>query len=108
MKRSKFHRYFSPSVNDSSTSTSSSSSSSESESSASEALTNSNLSDTASQNKLPTEVVNFTTEAVFSGVSKSTRKNLLQETPVPISRRFTTETGGQFYQKVLEKKRYEF
>ena len=108
MKRSKFHRYSSPSVNDSSTSTSSSSSSSESESSASEALTNSNLSDTASQNKLPTEVVNFTTEVVFSGLSKSTRKNVLQETPVPFHADLQPKQVDSFIKKYLKRKGTNF
>ena len=108
MKRSKFHRYSSPSVNDSSTSTSSSSSSSESESSASEALTNSNLSDTASQNKLPTEVVNFTTEAFFSGLSKSTRKNVLQETPVPFHADLQPKQVDSFIKKYLKRKGTNF
>ena len=108
MKRSKFHRYSSPSDNDSSTSTSSSSSSSESESSPSEALTISNLSDTASQNKLPTEVGNFTTEAVFSRLIKTTRKNVLQETTIPFHADLRPKQVDSFIKKYLKRKGTNF
>ena len=108
MKRSKFHCYSSPSDNDSSTSTSSSSSSSESKSSPSEALTNSNLSDTASQNKLPTEVGNFTTEAVFSRLIKTTRKNVLQETTIPFHADLQPKQVDSFIKKYLKRKGTNF
>ncbi len=104
-RRSKFHHDSTTSDTDSSTSDSTSSSQSES---TSESYTNSVFNETASQNEIPTEVLDFATEAVFSGLSKSTRKNVLRETPVPIHADLQPKQVDSFIKKYLKRKGNKF
>lgn len=104
-KRSKFHRDSSSSDSDS---TSTSSSSSESNNTTSEPVTNSTLNETSSQNALPVEVVAFATEAVFTGLSKSTRKNVVNDTPVPLHIDLQPKQVDSFIKKFLKRKGTKF
>ena len=82
-KHSKFYQDSSPSSSESRSSSSSSSSDSELSSNASEQRASGSGGEVEVIDSFPAEILDFASEAVFSGLSKSARKNLLKETPVP-------------------------
>ena len=56
----------------------------------------------------PAEILDFASEAVFSGLSKSARKNLLKETSVPALPELQPKKVDAFIKKYLKRKGTNF
>ena len=87
---------------------SSSSSDSELTSNASEKRASGSDSEDEVNDSFPAEILDFASEAVFSGLSKSARKNLLKETPVLILPELQPNKVDAFIKKYLRRKGTNF
>ena len=83
-KHSKFYQDSSQSSSESSSSSPSSSSDSELTSNASEKRASGSDREDEVNDSFPAEILDFASEAVFSGLSKFARKKILKETSVPV------------------------
>ena len=112
------HRSKSRTYSSSSSSLSSSSSSSDSESSAEEmvetplssrrSVTGSEVPDVSMANEIPDSIVAFAADAAFQGLSKSARKAMTHETPVPFHPDLRAKKVDSFLKKFLRRKGANF
>ena len=107
-KHSKFYQDSSPSSGESSSSSSFSNSDSELSSNASEKRASGSGGKDEVIDSFPAEILDFASEAVFSGLSKSARKNLLKETPVPALPELQPKKVDAFIKKYLKRKGTNF
>ena len=107
-KHSKFCQDSSHSSSETSSSSSSSSTDSELSSNASEKTASGSGGEDQVIDSFPAESLDFASQAVFSGISKSARKNLLKETPVPALPELQPKKVDAFIKIYLKRKGTNF
>ena len=114
-KRSKSRRYHSSSSSSSSSSASSSSSDSDSEGTSGPAgrandpcFSSRSTSSSMGEKAVSEEIVKFDATAAFEGLSKSARKSIAQESPVPLHHDLRPKKVDSFIKKFLKRKGTNF